>query len=137
MTRSRIDVLERRYQRVAIEGMLAIGLTLIAALIGIAAVRSVQTDLGDAQDRLADTQREQDRARYRAVFSACLERNAQRRGNLLFLEHLPASPRVLAEAQRWFRLEPDCRRYTLRLLGEPAPPGAFKLPRAARPRPAG
>lgn len=127
ITRSRIDALERRYQRVALEVMIAIGLTLIACLAGIAGVRNIQNGL-------ADTQAEQNRARYRAVYSACLERNEQRRGNLRFLERLPASPRVLREARRSFHLEPDCKLYTVRLFGTPAPKGAFELPHGTRPR---
>lgn len=78
------------------------------------------------QRRLEEEQRA---ARWRAVYSACLERNKTNDGIVNYLAvEAGASPRVLARAREFFPNEPDCETYTRTLLAQREPDHAFDLP---------
>jgi hypothetical protein len=78
--------------------------------------------------------REQTVARYRAVYSACLDRNKTNEGIVSYLRFVGVRGRELRKANRYFPDQPDCKTYTRTLLGRRAPPGAFDVPELIRAR---
>jgi hypothetical protein len=108
----------------------------IAIVIAFAAVVGVEgkIDTASVDARIAKrVAGEQQAGRYRAVYSACVERNKFGASIVTFLaKDLRVSPRTRRKARSRFPQEPDCKAYTKSLLDGKVPPGAFDLPASAR-----
>jgi hypothetical protein len=125
----------RRRNRTAIR---ALEVALAVAMVAFAWslwLQHRQSDRIAAQSNTtARVAREQTVARYRAVYTACLERNKTNDGIVAYLRYVGVHGAGLRRANRYFPDQPDCKTYTLALLGPDAPPGAFDVPELIRTR---
>lgn len=127
--------LDRKYSRVA----RTLNIALVIGLVSLAAGgwqlhRQAQRST-EAVRAAKQVAAEQTVARYRAVFSACLERNRTNNGIIRYLRKLGSPPREIKRARHFFPNEPSCPTYAIALLGSPAPAGAFDLPESVKPPP--
>jgi hypothetical protein len=146
--RDRIGVLAQHFARIArgLEAQqkrvaaviriieVALVIFMVVAIAGYVALRAQSRATDRAANRAEAVAAEQTVARYRSVYAACIERGRINDGIVHYLIRRGAVRKQVAEAREFFPQQPPCRKYTIELLGSPAPEGAFELPEVLKRR---